>query len=141
MKLDIDCVREVLLYLENIETYVTDDDGDITLKGSFLGEICEAIPKYPKEQIFYTLSTLEDGGFLNMTTQWASNSVHFCHVSSLTYEGHELLESVRDENHWSAIKSGLSAVRNYSLSAVAAIAEGVTSAAISAYLGGLKTLP
>lgn len=138
MKLDIDCVREVLLYLENMETYVTDDDGDITLQGSYLGQICQAIPNYPKEQIFYTLKTLEDGGFLNMTTKWASNSVHFCHVSSLTYDGHELLESVRDEKHWSAIKTGLAAVRNYSLSAVASIAEGVTSAAIGAYLGGLN---
>ena len=76
-----------------------------------------------------------------MTTQWASNSVQRCHVSSLTYEGHELLESVRDEKHWSAIKTGMDAVRNYSLSALAAIAEGVTSAAIGAYLGGLKNLP
>ncbi|MBC3938549.1 hypothetical protein D4A47_06415 [Anaerotruncus massiliensis (ex Liu et al. 2021)] len=52
----------------------------------------------------------------------------------MTLSGHEFLESIRDDDRWKRIKSGLSAIRNFSLSAISSIAEGVTSAAITAYL-------
>lgn len=138
VKLNPDCVRKVLLCLENVETYVMDEDGDIRLHGIFIEELFEKIPDYTKPEIYYTLSMLEDGGFLNMTSSHGNNALQHCHISSLTYAGHELLESIRDDGRWKFVKSGLSAVRNYSLSAVEAIAEGATSAAISSYLAHAK---
>lgn len=134
MRLDPDCVREILIYLEKMDTFVTDEDGDISLQGAFLETICQQLPSYPKAQVFYTLKTLDDGGFLNMTEQWGGDSLRNCHVSSLTYVGHEFLESIRDSNRWKTVKMGLASVKNYSLSAIEAIAEGLTSAAITAYL-------
>ena len=68
-----------------------------------------------------------------------SNDDHYkIFVADLSPNGHEFLSKIRDNNQWSKVKTGLSAVRNYSLSAISSVAEGVTSAAISAYLSNSK---
>ena len=138
MRLEPDCVRDILLFIEDMDTYVLDGDGDIALQGAFWEEISEKLAQYPETQIYYTLSKLEEGSLINMTSQWGGGALTSCHVSSLTFEGHEFLENIRDSKRWNIVKNGLSAVRNYSLSVIAAISEGVTSGAVSAYLGGLK---
>lgn len=138
MRLDPDCVRDILLFIENMNTYVLDEDNDVTLQGAFLEEISKNLPQYPETQLYYTLDKLDEGGFINMTSQWGGNALASCHVSSMTYAGHEFLESIRDSGRWNVVKGGLSAVKNYSLTAITAIAEGITSGAVSAYLDGLK---
>lgn len=138
MRLDPDCVRDLLLFIEDMDTYVLDEDNDLTLQGAFLEAISQKLPQYPETQLYYTLDKLEEGGLVNMTSQWGGDTLTSCHVSSLTYAGHEFLASIRDGGRWDVVKTGLSAVKNYSLTAIAAIAEGITSGAVSAYLGSLK---
>lgn len=138
MRLDPDCVRDILLFIENMDTYVLDKDNDVTLQGAFLEEISQNLPQYPETQLYYTLDKLEEGGLINMTSQWGGGALTSCHVSSMTYAGHEFLASIRDSGRWNVVKAGLCAVKNYSLAAITAIAEGITSGAVSAYLDGLK---
>ena len=139
MRLDPDCMRDILLFVEGMDTYILDDDNDIILQGAFLEDMCQKLTEYSEEQIFYTLEKLEEGGFLNMSTQWGGDALVSCHISSLTYEGHEFLEGIRDSKRWNIVKAGLSTIRSYSLAAIAAIAEGVTSGSISTYLSNVKT--
>lgn len=134
MKLDMNCVREILLFLELEPYFVTNEFGDIEASGCWLHSICEHLPDYSTENIYYSLSKLEEGKYIDMSTQWAGNCLNECCVNFITLSGHEFLESIRDNERWAKIKSGLSAVRNYSLSAISSIAEGVTSAAIGSFL-------
>lgn len=131
MKLDCNCVREVLLFVEEHQQVVTNDDGDIESNELYLEEISEGLPKYSKAAIYYTLAKLSDGGYIDITTQWTGDGLAFCCVNYITYQGHEFLEKIRPETLWEQTTSIAGKVGTYSLQAIAKIAEGVATAAIN----------
>ena len=133
MKLNSDCIRDVLLALEKSLTYRTDEEGRLEKSTVSLHELDCILIRYTKEEIFYTLSNLEQAGYIQMTVNWAGNSIYRCFVSCITFQGHEFLEKIRSDQSWNKVKAGAAAIRNYSLDAISAIANGVTSAAITAY--------
>lgn len=135
MKFNIDCARDVLLLLEKKPFYSTNENGFITSEIVLFYDICAELPQYSRSDLYYTLSILGEADFIDLASQWGDNALIFCAVKSMTYKGHKFLEDIRDDNRWKAVTSGLTAVRNYSLSTVAAIAEGMTAGAINAYLG------
>ena len=126
MILNSDCVRDVLMAVERCEFGET-----LTLSA-----LQKQVATYSLNEVCYTCLKLEEGGFLRLTTIQAP--IHpFPMVKSiddLTYQGHEFIAKIRDAQQWTAVKKGAKAVRNYSLSAISSIAEGVTAAAINAYL-------
>ena len=135
MKLNTDCIRAVMLEIEKSLKITVDAAGVIQMDDLSICSLYVALPKYDKADIFYALFNLEQAGYLDLTTIWADGGLALdCTINHMTFEGHEFLDRIRDPKHWSVIKSGLSAVRNYSLDAINAIAGGVTSAAIAAYL-------
>lgn len=135
MKLNTDCIRDVLLELEKSLTYRTDDEGHLERVSVSLHDLDCILVRYTKEDIFYTLTNLEQAGFIKMTTQWSGSGLYRCVVNCITFQGHEFLEKIRDDQTWDNVKARAAAVRNYSLDAISAIANGVASAAIAAYFG------
>lgn len=137
LKLNHDCMRDCLLYLESVENVCIDtseDDLDISLEPIFIEQLFSNIKNWANQDIFYALFNLEQGGYINVSELPANDALgEFC-VNYMTLRGHEFLDAVRDETRWKGIKKGLDAVRDYSLSAIASIAEGMTAGAISAYL-------
>lgn len=134
MKLNPDCMRAVLLELERQLEVKVNDDGAIEINHVNLGELDGLIVRFTKEDIFYSLSNLEQAGYIEMNTLWSGDCMYLCAINKLTFKGHEFLDKIRDDKAWSQIQTGIEAVRNYSLDAITAIANGVASAAISAYL-------
>lgn len=134
MKFDTECMRDVLLFLETEKSVIVNDLGRIETVSTSLQTISENLPQHPQEVIYYTLSRLHEAGFLNMTTRDSGDGLYSCLVHYITYDGHQLIERIRDNNRWKKINGVLSAVRDYSLSAISAVAEGVTNAAIAAKL-------
>lgn len=130
-------MRDCLLYLESIENVrvgMFEDELEISLEPIFIGQLFADIKNWTNQDIFYALFNLEQGGYID-TSEGHSNNAYdnFC-VNYMTLRGHEFLNAIRDDTRWRSIKKGLNAVRDYSLSAVASIAEGMTAGAISAYL-------
>lgn len=134
MKLDANCVRDVLLAVEELQRVFVNDDGDVEKMELWVDDLYAALPNYNKEVVFYALYNLEQAGYVDLSVQWINNCVNMCAINHMTYEGHEFLESIRDSKQWISVKKGLSAIRNYSLSAISSVAEGITNAAISSYL-------
>ena len=134
MKLKPDCMRAVLLQLEREATYTTNEYGTIEKNYVTIEELDGLITAYSKEDIFYSLDNLHQAGYIQMKTNWTTTGLYACWVSGLTFRGHEFLDKIRDDKAWTQIQNGMEAVRNYSLDAITAIANGVASAAISAYL-------
>jgi len=132
LKLNLECIRSVLLTLED-KLVFTVKEGSLEKNCLSLNQLCDVMPDYSKPDIFYSLYNLDQAGYVNISVRWASGEVYSCIVSGMTYSGHEFLEEIRDSSKWGKVKSAASAVRDYSLSAISSIAEGVTSAAISAY--------
>ena len=126
MKLDLDCVREVLLEVEKLPF-----DDELRIE-----ELYKALPKYDQDVVHYNVLKMIETDLLDGTCierdDWRLPHVFF--IYDITFTWHQLLAKVRDENRWGTVKKGLAAVRDYSLSAIGAIAEGVTSAAINAYI-------
>ena len=133
MKLNADCIRDVLLELENSLSYRTNEEGHLERVFVSLHDLDCILIKYHKEDIFYTLTNLEQAGYIEMTAQWSGSGLYRCVVNCITFRGHEFLEKIRDNQSWDKVKAGVAAVRNYSLDAISAIANGIASAAISAY--------
>ena len=92
--------------------------------------------KYEEDEIGYTCLILADGGFMDVTTMLlpGQEMPYVKSVVRLTYQGHELIAKIRDKERWGGIKKALPAIRNYSIDAINAVSEGMTSAAISALI-------
>lgn len=125
MVLNPEYVRDVLLA---IESFSLNERITMTALG-------EKLPDIAEDDLWYTCIKLAEAGFLNMDAIPGQPLPGIKQIHCMTYLGHEFLAKIRDEGQWGVVQKGLNAVRNYSLSAVAALAEGATSAAISAYFG------
>lgn len=100
MKLDPNCVRDVLLFLE-AQPYVKKNmDGDIEIDAVWLGQISEKLTRYPEEVIYYALSKLHEGEYIDMTELWADDHLSICCVNFITYNGHTFLEQIKPEPIW-----------------------------------------
>lgn len=126
MRLDPDCVRDVLLAVEAAKA-----DEHISPR-----TLHDALPQYSESEIEYTCLILDDGGFLKATNVQlpGQDRPGVKSIIRLTYRGHEFIAKTRDVERWHGIMKALPAIRNYSIDAINAVAEGMTSSAISALI-------
>lgn len=136
MKLDINCTRDVLLFLESAPSVITNDSGDVEVVGAWFPQICNALAKYPQEEVYYTLARLEEAGFLDLSTEWAGNSLYYCCVNFITFAGHEFLEKIRPPTVWEKTTKIAGKLGSFSLKIIEKIAEGVASACIDRLIIG-----
>ena len=92
MKLNINCVRDTLIALENMSSL---EDG---LTPKYLSiedfENNQNTSKYSKKEIVYTLRKLKEGGLIIANFQYTGNELYMATITELTYEGHQYLESI-----------------------------------------------
>lgn len=134
MKLNPDCIRAVMLEIEEKHLIVQRSDGSMLKQNIPINRLYESLLDYSNEDIFYTVYNLDQAGYISASFFWTHGVAHECAVNHMTFVGHEFLEKIRDNNRWSAVKGVLSAVSNFSLAAMNTIAEGMTAGAVSAYL-------
>ncbi len=138
MKLNSDCVRGVMLALEELLCIDVDEDGAVCMDTTDLDAVCKSVPEFDAPNVFYALHNLEQAGYIEMSTEIADNGVVCaCIIEDITFDGHEFLNQIRDKDHWAVVKAGLAKARDFSLSAISSIAEGVAKAAIDKYIGTL----
>ncbi len=126
MVLDSDCVRDVLLAVENCSF------GErITL--NFLEE---KLPDYSEEQLWYTCIKLNEGGYLDVLTvdMLRMPLPGIKQINGLTYQGHEFLDTVRENKIWAKTKDLAKRSGVFSLKLLGEIAQSVASAAITSAL-------
>ena len=115
MKLNHDCVRACMLYLEeNLGV-----NSRINLVGVHLKD-------YSYDDVLYSFIKLSEAGFINGKPQPAGNNPAYVFITtSITYEGHKFIDSVRDDKVWSATKKISSKVASVSLDILTTIATNV----------------
>lgn len=116
MQLNYDCVRDVLLKIEELSA-VTIDDSEHLMMPFSPKELTTALLQYNAEEIMYTVVKLSDGGYVdaqnvNQATVYAV--LERVGINSLTFDGHQLLDSIRDPAIWEEIKA-ISKENNISL--------------------------
>lgn len=132
MKLDLDCCRDILLEMESCGFN----------QSISLCELKKQLPQYPEDLLQYTCyKLLEANLVVGLCVDMDNLNIPYIHqLTDITFSGHQFLAKIRDEVRWSKAKKGLSTIRDYSLSAITAFADGMTSAAISAYFSGKTSL-
>ncbi|BAK99744.1 hypothetical protein OBV_25460 [Oscillibacter valericigenes Sjm18-20] len=136
MKLNHECVRDTLLLLESLPYVITNDDGDVEFVGVWFPAICSSLATYPQEVIYYTLSKMDEAGFIDMSVHWGGGTLSSCCVNYITYEGHEFLEKIRPETVWKKTTTIAGEIGSFGLKTIGKIAEGVTTASINAMISG-----
>ncbi len=104
MKLDFDCVRDVLMKIEALSKY----NNNFEYVPLSVYDISNALDEYEIDTIYYTLRKLEDGGYIEAlyNTNLPINIGQF-YILDITFKGHEYLNTVRDPKIWRIIKSKL----------------------------------
>jgi hypothetical protein len=122
MKLTPDCVRDILLTIEDNEfgNCLTLDD------------LCEKLPNYTQNEIHYACLKLNEGGYLDSDVIYmCGQSMPGILVNDLTFTGHEFLENIKSPSNWSKIMNGCKKVGTFSLPFVKEIAVQVIKKSIS----------
>lgn len=115
MKLNPDCIRDILLTIESIpgmNYYYRFNEESI--KNDF--------NNYSKEEIFYHIRQCDMAGFLYKVSFTLDGE---CTVADLTPAGHQFLADIRSDNVWNKTKSVAKEIGAYSLDTLSKIASAV----------------
>ncbi|GIN71146.1 hypothetical protein J14TS2_16210 [Bacillus sp. J14TS2] len=90
MKRNMELVRELLLLIES-----NNDRRELDIPDD-----------WDREFVAYHLKILDQAGFIKNNTKWADNKPMWM-FASITWEGHEFLDSIRNDDVWSKTKAGI----------------------------------
>ncbi|MFC4712272.1 DUF2513 domain-containing protein [Planococcus dechangensis] len=116
MKLDQDCVRDLLLVFEE---HLGLNDRPFVSK--FVPTHLE--DRYDQEKILYTTLMLYESGLISGRTINVDGGVYDFVIFSLTPEGHAFIDNVRDPKIWAKTKNAVSGIAGVSLPVVAQLAQ------------------
>lgn len=126
MKLNPDCVRTILLVVEDLP--------DLQHYYRFNAETIPSLfPDYSVEEIMYHLRQCELSNLIFRPSHTANYEEYT--VSDLTPKGHEFLANIRENKIWSGVKTIAGKVGSTSLDAITQIASNVITELIKAQFG------
>ncbi len=118
MKLNPDCVRDILLTVES-------------LKPKYYIDLRKHETDFDIDEYVYAGKKLVEAGYLKGNVlEFISGELDAVTIRELTMRGHELLDNIRDSKVWAETKSTISKVGSASLSVISQIAASI----ITAYL-------
>lgn len=128
MKLNPDCVLDVMMYLEN----------NLGIKQNsfkcveFLSIWKEFSDQYQKKDILYSIFQLTKSGFIvtDMTEDIVHNRFSVSDIFYITPKGHDFISSANTKDVWPIAKRILNSLGSVSLSVIESISSGVASSII-----------
>lgn len=132
MKLNLDTIRTLLLYLE--ENLTVSEDGFEEIDYTQISEDTNiAIP-----ETINTLKVLDEAGFIQTIGNYGDNSIDELSVFRITYDGYQFIDSIRPMPRWKKILKVIAIVGSSSLNVVSPIASQLLSSEISEAIGRLS---
>ena len=127
MRLNPDCIRDILFYVEEnagysemIPFYTNLERFNIKLKND-----------YPADVILYHLELCEEYGYLTIY----SHTMGAINVKRLSVSGHEILENIRQDTNWNKTKEVAKSAGSTSIKILSNVASNLITALISKKLG------
>lgn len=126
MKLDANCVRDVLIAVESAP-YGKQID---------MPALQHLVPNWSENELEYTCLKLNEAGYLDAYFDQCLGDAlpYLCWINCLTYRGHEFLETIRSNSNWEQVTAIAKKAGVFSLKALADIGKSVAKAAIEAAL-------
>ena len=125
MKLNPDCIRDILLYME---------------EATYGEEICpnqlyNALQNYSHDEINYSVLKMHEARFINATIEkYIDGSTEFV-LLDITYSGHQFLSNIRESKIWNGVKSIAGKIGATSMEAFTQIASNVITELIKVQFG------
>lgn len=120
MKLNHDCVRDLLLYIEENLSY-----------GYYIDPATVEIKKYSHDEILYSADKLLEANYLDgIKKTYIGSQYPTIHINSITWSGHQFLDNIRDDGIWKSTKNVVSKFSSVSLSMLCSIASQIITSLI-----------
>lgn len=97
MKLNHDCVRDVLLFTEEIGL------NDTAFADNLFNS--DRLKKYSQDDITYTVLKLVEADYLSASIPVLDDEYQLQFVSALTWQGHQFLDNIRSDTVWHKTKT------------------------------------
>lgn len=135
MKLNPNCIRDVLLYLEENLTITP----ELELKPLILGQIEKGLP-YSKEELANVLLILGEAGFIKEAHNLdGGNKIYQMSVRRITYSGYQFIETVRPKSVWEQTQYVLKQLGSFSLQLIKDISTDLLKSKFQVLLESLPT--
>lgn len=123
MKLNPDCIRDILFVVEEHSTYSEDVPEETLYKN--------LIPKYSQEEILYHVRQCEHGGFFLDVNHYFGGFF----IQDLSPYGHQFINDIRQDNNWNKTKDIAKSVGSFSLDVLKDISSQILTNLISNQFG------
>ena len=136
MHLNYDCVRDVLMKLEDLLTCEYKNDC-FYFNQVNIHQLYESLSDkgYSIEDVLYAVQNLEQSGLIKANLTYASNKLVFCLISAVTAQGNEFISKIQSDDVWSRIKSSIAKVGSFSLPIISNVATSLITSLAKSYLG------
>lgn len=104
MKLNCDCVRDILLLFEK-KTEPSDESHKRFLT---LSDFSTSLENYSKSEIISAIESLSIANYLKCNLLYGEGQIVSAVVTSITVEGYDFLEIIRPKTAWEKFKSVIS---------------------------------
>lgn len=123
MKINPDCIRDILLYLEENLYLAEDNFSEINLT-----QLCENL-SYNKDDIWYSVYNLYHIRFIEGRINDAGNhKMFFCDIQNITWIGHQFLNSIRPKSIWEATKEKAKQIGGMSIGTLSTLSMSIANA-------------
>ncbi len=122
MKLDLDCIRDILLTVEENTGY---NEGMIVSEASCKYDL---LKKYDSNKVMYHIIQSQKSGLIEAEQEDLVGNIL---IKDLTPNGHKFVANIRENSNWNRIKKVAGDVGTNSLDAVKQIAINVISGIIT----------
>lgn len=140
MKLNPDCIRDVMLVLEDITGVSRKNNGSYSFLDVEISDLVKderIAGTYFPEEVVYSVLQLVESGYIKANVHHDMQVVRFDigPVFYLTPKGHDFVSSIYSEKEWKdKLKPVFEALGNVSLSVIEAVAKGFSAAALDRLL-------
>lgn len=125
MKLNLDTIRTLLLYLE--ENLTVSEDGFEEIDYTQISEDTKiSIP-----ETINTLKVLDEAGFIQTIGNYGDDSIDELCVFRITYDGYQFIDSIRPVPRWKKVLKILAIIGSSSLNLVSPIASQLIASELS----------
>lgn len=140
MRLNLDCVRDVLFCVEEhvglrkFCSFIDVDSGAFAVLGEnppVPPHQVELLRTYENDELFYHVRYCVDAGLVYHLENSPSSQIV---VTDLTPKGHEFLANIRSNENWNKTKAIGSKIGAFGLDMASKIAEGVATALLKQHL-------
>ena len=111
MKLNNDCIREILLFIE--------DNTDFEKSFVDVDKLAAYLNKYDSNTIYYHIKMIDQAGLVDKVC-WADCRPYS--ISNPSWNGHEYLSNIRDDKVWKMMKDYTSKLSSVSLQFLISVA-------------------